>query len=224
MPTTLRPYRILVADDHSIVRHGLKALLGSQHGLEVCGEASNGREALDAAKKTKPDLVVLDLTMPEMDGLQAAHAILDAQPDTNILIFTMHFSKEIARHVLRAGARGYLLKSDSETDLVAAVDQIRHGQCFITGQLAAVMLENFVAGETQEPTPENPIPGTSLTQREVEIVQLLGEGKSNKEVAAKLGVSTRTIESHRNHIMHKMSFTSFSELVRFSIRAGLVEP
>ena len=174
-------------------------------------------------KKGKPDLVILDLTMPEMDGLAAARAIQEESPETDILILTMHFSKEIARDVLRSGARGYLLKSDAETDLLGAIEQIRRGQQVIAGQLAITMMESFVNGEDIE-SPDHPIPGAPLTAREVEIVQLLAEGKSNKEVAAALGVSTRTIESHRNHIMHKMNFTSFSELVRFAIRSNLVEP
>jgi DNA-binding NarL/FixJ family response regulator len=223
MTTATKLYRVLLADDHAIMRSGLRAILAKQPGIEVCCEASNGLEAVELVKKSKPDLVILDLTMPEMDGLAAAHAISEASPETAILILTMHFLKEIARDVLRAGARGYLLKSDAETDLLGAIEQIRRGQQVIAGQLAITMMESFVNGDDLE-SADHPIPGVPLTAREVEIVQLLAEGKANKEVAAVLGVSTRTIESHRNHIMHKMNFTSFSELVRFAIRNDLVEP
>jgi DNA-binding NarL/FixJ family response regulator len=223
MTTATKPYRVLLADDHTLMRSGLKAILAKQPGIEVCAEASTGTEAVALVKTAKPDLVILDLTMPEMDGLAAAHAIQEDSPETNILILTMHFSKEIARDVLRSGARGYLLKSDAETDLLGAIEQIRRGQPVIAGQLAITMLESFVNGEELS-SPDRPIPGAPLTAREVEIVQLLGAGKSNKEVAATLGVSTRTIESHRNHIMHKMNFASFSDLIRFAIRNNLVEP
>jgi DNA-binding NarL/FixJ family response regulator len=223
MTTATKPYRVLLADDHTLMRSGLKAILAKQPGIEVCAEASTGTEAVALVKTAKPDLVILDLTMPEMDGLAAAHAIQEESPETNILILTMHFSKEIARDVLRSGARGYLLKSDAETDLLGAIEQIRRGQPVIAGQLAITMLESFVNGEELS-SPDRPIPGAPLTAREVEIVQLLGAGKSNKEVAATLGVSTRTIESHRNHIMHKMNFASFSDLIRFAIRNNLVEP
>jgi DNA-binding NarL/FixJ family response regulator len=196
MTTATKLYRVLLADDHAIMRSGLRAILAKQPGIEVCCEASNGLEAVELVKKGKPDLVILDLTMPEMDGLAAAHAISEASPETAILILTMHFLKEIARDVLRAGARGYLLKSDAETDLLGAIEQIRRGQQVIAGQLAITMMESFVNGDDLE-SADHPIPGAPLTAREVEIVQLLAEGKANKEVAAVLGVSTRTIESHR---------------------------
>jgi DNA-binding NarL/FixJ family response regulator len=217
------PYKILVVDDHAVVRQGLRTLLETQSGVEVSAEASNGIEALDVVKKSKPDLVVLDLTMPEMNGLDAARAIRDVAPQTEILILSMHFSEEIAREVLRCGARGYLLKSDANTELVTAVHRVRRGEQYFTSRLSATMAENF-AHSRGNGTEETPLAGTPLTPREVEIVQLLAEGKSNKEAAAALGVSTRTIESHRNHIMHKMNFESFSDLVRFAIRKSLVEP
>jgi len=223
MNATQKAYRVLVVDDHDVVRRGVRALLESQPGVEVCYEAANGIEAVDFVKKARPDLVVLDLTMPDMNGLEAARVIRESSPETEVLILSMHFSEEIAREILRLGARGYLLKSDANTELIAAVQRLRQGKTFFTSRLTASMADSFVNGPTY-PNSMSPVPGSPLTPREVEIVQLLAEGKSNKEAAAALGVSTRTVESHRNHIMHKMSFTSFSDLIRFAVRNNLVEP
>lgn len=219
---TSKPYRILIVDDHSIVRRGLRALLASQPGLEVCCEASTGLEAVNLVRKSKPDLVILDLTMPDMNGLDATRAIHEESPDASVLVLSMHFSDELAREILRAGALGYVLKSDAERDLLAAVDHMRHRQPFFTGQLAASMVQTFVDGVgTQLETGHA---AATLTPREVEILQALAEGKSNKQVASALHVSTRTVESHRHHIMRKMGFESFSDLVRFAVRNNLVEP
>lgn len=220
-----KPYRILIADDHAIVRRGLRSLLDSQPGIEVCSEAANGAETLELVRKLKPDLVVLDLTMPEMNGLDVTRAIRETSPASAILILTMHFSEELAREVLRAGARGYVLKSDADSDLLAAVDHVRHNQPFFTGALTTSMAHTFVHGpdENETTSAEKHLSSSPLTNREVEVVQLLGEGKSNKEAAVELGVSTRTIESHRNHIMRKMNFRSFSDLVRFAVRNNLVD-
>jgi DNA-binding NarL/FixJ family response regulator len=221
----VKPYRILVVDDHAVVRHGLRTLLESQPGIEVCDEACNGVEALELVKKIKPDLMIVDLTMPEMNGLELTCATRKESPSTEILVLTMHFSDELAREVLRAGALGYVLKSDADSDLLAAVDHVRHHQPFFTSQLAVTMAEKFVLGPGESgAVGENGQPGSPLTPRETEVVRLLADGKSNKEVAAELGVSTRTIESHRNHIMSKLKFRSFSELVRFAVRTSLVAP
>jgi DNA-binding NarL/FixJ family response regulator len=220
------PYRILVADDHAVVRRGLRALLESQSGLEVCCEASTGTEALQMAKEEQPDLMVLDLTMPEMNGLDVTRAVREEIPGTAVLVLTVHFSEELAREVLRAGALGYVLKSDADAELLAAIDHVRHNQPFFTSKLAASMAQTFVHGSAtagSNNSNERVVAGSPLTTREVEVIQLLAEGKSNREVAADLGVSTRTVESHRNHIMHKMNFASFSELVRFAVRNNLVE-
>jgi DNA-binding NarL/FixJ family response regulator len=223
MHVTEKPYRVLVVDDHAVVRHGIRELLETQPGLEVCSEAANGLEAVEHVKKSRPDLVVLDLTMPEMNGLDAARAIREASPLTEILVLSMHFSEEIAREVLRSGARGYMLKSDANSELITAIQRVRRGEQYFTSCLNSTMAESFVQTKG-DGSDDSPIAGTPLTPREVEIIQLLAEGKSNKETAAALGVSTRTIESHRNHIMHKMNFDSFSDLVKFAIRKSLVEP
>jgi DNA-binding NarL/FixJ family response regulator len=227
--TAKQTYRILIADDHAVVRRGLRALLASQPGIEVCSEAASGTEALEGVKKEKPDLLLLDLTMPEMNGLEVARAAREESPNTDILILSMHFSEEVAREVLRSGAIGYVLKSDADTELLAAVDHARLHQPFFTGQLAVSMAESFMQepppAEPEEPLVDNKeLEATTLTGREVQVIQLLASGKSNKQVADELGVSTRTVESHRNHIMRKMNFTSFSDLIRFAVRASLIEP
>jgi DNA-binding NarL/FixJ family response regulator len=218
-----RSYRILVVDDHSIVRRGLRSLLESQSGLEVCAEAANGVEAMEHVIKDRPDLVVLDLTMPEKNGLEVARLIREESPSTHVLILTMHFSEEVAREVLRCGARGYILKSDADVELLAAVRHIQQNKPFFTGKLATTMAESFVrdTGESGDSWGNEESP---LSAREMEVVYLLASGKSNKEVAALIKVSTRTVESHRNHIMRKMDFHSFSDLIRFAIRNDLIQP
>ncbi len=223
-----KSYRILIADDHALVRRGIKIILSAQPGIEICGEATTGREAIEQVRKLKPDLVLLDLTMPEVNGLEVAEQVRTESPDTDVLVLTMHFSEEIARDVLRSGALGYVLKSDADTELVSAVERARRREPYFTSKLALSMAKTFTEGSNQgsreSEEHEGGLPGTPLTGREVEVVRLLAEGNSNKEVASALKVSTRTVESHRNHIMRKMKFRSFSELVRFAIRNSLVEP
>jgi DNA-binding NarL/FixJ family response regulator len=216
-------YKVLVVDDHEVVRDGLRAVLQKEPGVEVCCEAGTGVEAVEQVKKSKPDLVLLDLTMPEMNGLEAAQHIKEIAPATDILILSMHFSEEIAREALRIGVRGYMLKSDANTELLQALHRVRRGEHYFTGKLAMTMAETFAhsKGSGEE---DSPIAGTPLTTREVQIIQLLAEGRSNKEAAGVLGVSTRTVESHRNHIMHKMNFEAFSDMVRFAVRKNLIEP
>jgi DNA-binding NarL/FixJ family response regulator len=230
LPASLIPkqsavYRVLVVDDHPVVRRGIRAILEAQPGIEVWGEAATGAEALELVKAAKPELALVDLTMPEMNGLELTTAIRSASPETEVLVLSMHFSEELAREVLRCGALGYVLKSDADDELLAAVDHARRRQPFFTTKLAHTMAQNFMAGRPGDVVlDENGQPTSPLTEREIQVVQLLAEGKSNKEVAAALGVSTRTVESHRNHIMHKMNFASFSDLIRFAVRSNLVEP
>jgi DNA-binding NarL/FixJ family response regulator len=214
-----RPYRVLVADDHPITRRGLRNLLESQPGIEVTWEASNGAEAIQMIKNGRPDLVILDLTMPEVGGLEVLTAGKQASPSTEFLVLSMHFSDELAREVLRGGAIGYVLKSDADPELLAAVDHARHHQPFFTSSLAVSMARSFVDGRSGVTMSDE----LRLTQRELEVVQLLASGRSNKEAAADLGVSPRTVESHRSRIMRRLNFRSFSDLVRFAVRERLVE-
>jgi DNA-binding NarL/FixJ family response regulator len=221
---SIEPFRILIADDHAVVRRGLCKLLRSQPGVAVCWEASNGLEALDQARKAKPELAILDLTMPVMDGIETTRRIRESSPETEVLILTMHLTEEFARTALAAGARGYVLKSDADEQLVEAVQFMREHKPYFTGELQKSMAQRF-SNRTREESDERAgeRADSLLTSREVEIVRLLAAGKSNKEVAAALGISTRTVESHRNRVMHKMEFTSFSALVRFAVRSNLVD-
>jgi DNA-binding NarL/FixJ family response regulator len=216
----IKPYRILLVDDHPIVLRGLRVLIETQPGLEVCSEASTGPAAIEYVRNEKPDLVLLDLTLPGMSGLDVARAVREESPATEVLVVTMHFSEELAREALRCGALGYVLKSDADTELLSAVDHARHHQHFFTNKLAISMVQDFAnATGASEGKGQPDFP---LTQREIEVVQLLGSGKSNKQVAGDLGVSCRTIESHRSHIMAKLNFRSFSDLIRFAVRSGII--
>jgi len=201
--------RILIADDHAIVRRGLRALVESQQGWEVCAEAANGRQAVEGVERFQPDLAIVDIGMPELNGLEATRQILKISPQTKVLVLTMHQSEEVVAEVLKAGARGYVLKSDADQNLIAAVEALLQHQTFLTSGVTGSLLS--VA------------PGRDLTPREREIIQLLAEGKSNKEVATALNVSTRTIETHRANIMNKLDIDSLSGLVRYAIRNKIVE-
>ena len=204
-----------------MVRRGIRAVMEAQSGWEICGEAPTGRGAVEKAKLLKPDLVILDISMPELNGLEATRQILKAVPKVEILILTIHESEQVEREVLAAGARGYILKSDDGRDLVAAVESLRRHRPFFTTRVTTMVLENYL--RTGIPMREGERSRTSLTPREREVAQLLAEGKSNKEVASALGISLKTAESHRAHIMHKLSFHSISDLVHYAIRNNMVE-
>jgi DNA-binding NarL/FixJ family response regulator len=215
------PVRIIVADDHEVVRTGLRTLLEKRN-WQVVAEAANGREALDLVRQLRPDVVILDISMPELNGLEATRRILQEAPHTEVLILTMHLSDQVVRDVLQAGARGYLLKSDAARDLVAAVEALSRHQPFLTPEVSEIVLEGYRRPALQGEEAEQLRP--RLTAREREIVQLLAEGKSNKEVAGHLGISVKTAETHRTNIMNKLNLHSVSDLVRYAIRNGIVEP
>jgi DNA-binding NarL/FixJ family response regulator len=218
--TQQKPYRVLIVDDHEVVRSGIRAILESQAGVEVCCEAANGLEAVEHVRTGKPDLVLLDLTMPEMNGLEVVRIIRQISPESDVLILSMHFSEVIVRETLRAGASGYLLKSDASEELLIALDHLRRGKPYFTSRLAAFMAKDCCHGANTDPACL--VGETPLSRREIEILQLLAEGNSNKQIAARLGISTRTVESHRDHIMHKMNFLNLAELIRFALRNNLV--
>src|ERR1700691_6610013 len=167
-----KPYRILLADDHPVVRRGLRAILETQRDIEVCGEAADGGEPVDLTKKAKPDLVLLDLTMPEMSGLEVTTAVRECSPETDVLVLSMHFSEELAREVLRCGALGYMLKSDADSELLEAIDRVRRRQPFFTSKLASAMAQNFMDGTPEAGVDEKGKPASPLTDREVQVVQL----------------------------------------------------
>ena len=212
--------RILIADDHGIVRRGLRSLMESQPDWEVCAEAANGREAVEQVKRLRPDVVVLDITMPELNGLEATRQIVKEVPRTEVLILTMDRSEEVAQQVLRAGARGYVLKSDANSKLVDAVATLSEHKPYLTPAVAEFVLESYTGGAQQNQDSSE----HRLTAREREIVQLLAEGKSNKEVAAALGIAVKTAEAHRANIMRKLNLRSLGELVRYAIRNKMVQP
>lgn len=217
--TTLR---LLVVDDHAVVRRGVRALLESRPGWEVCGEAADGQEAIRKAAELKPDIVILDISLPGLNGLEATSRILKESPGSEVLILTMHHSEELAQQVIKAGARGYVLKSDADQSLVAAVDKLSEHQTFFTSRVAEFVLDSGVRGENSTPAVEDP--SRRMTSRERQIVQLVAEARSTKEVASHLGISVKTVEAHRTNVMRKLRLRSVSELVRYAIRNGIVEP
>jgi DNA-binding NarL/FixJ family response regulator len=213
--------RVLIADDHDVVRKGLRVVL-EEAGHEVCGEASTGREAVSLAQKLSPHVVVLDVSMPDLNGLEAARQITTSMPGTEVMILTMHDSEQMIRDVLAAGARGYLLKSDMSRDLVTAVDALREHKPFFTSRVAEVVLSGFLGTGALPET--GATPPSRLTPREREILQLVAEGQSTKQIAAKLGISVKTVETHRANMQRTLGIDSVGELVRYAIRNGIVQP
>jgi DNA-binding NarL/FixJ family response regulator len=211
--------RILIADDHELFRRGLAAELTQVPGWVVAGEAANGRDAVELAAALKPDIVVLDLTMPELNGLEAARKIISAEPSARVLILTAHESEQLVREVLSAGALGYVLKSDAGRILVAALQALLDGRSFFTSNVARMVLDGYLRSESR-----NAEAPDTLSAREREIVQLLAEGNSNKDIARVLKISVKTTETHRSNIMRKMGFGSLPELVRYAIRNKIIEP
>ena len=212
--------RILVADDHEVVRKGVGALL-KEEGWEICGEATNGREALEMTKRLKPHLVVMDIGMLEMNGLEATRQILKYLPKTEVLILTLHESEHLLRTVLDAGARGYVLKSDAGKVLVDAVKIIHEHNAFFLSRSGVASTGKSELGD--QPKDGWPSSAGSVTPREREIVHLLAEGKGNKEIAELLRISVHTAETHRANIMRKLGFHSLSDLTRYAIRNKIIE-
>jgi len=213
----MTPLAILIADDHEVVRRGVRALLEGRPEWTICGEAASGRETIDKTRKLRPDLVLLDLTMPGLDGLNAIPEILRVSPGTRILVFTMHDSGEMAAQALAAGASGVVLKSDAGRDLVRGIQAIQKNQPFLSPAVTSLLLGQLVKTSTLGPSP------TDVTPRELEVLKLLALGRSNKEVAAALGISVKTVDTHRANIMRKLKLDTYSDLIRFAIRHQLLE-
>jgi DNA-binding NarL/FixJ family response regulator len=220
--------RILIADDHEVARHGIRALLEAHSGWEVCAEARDGREAVELASSTSPHLILLDIGMPNLNGLEAARQILASSPEIPILILTMHDSDQVVREVLRAGARGFLLKSDAGRDLVAAVEALQLHRTFFTTRVSQMVLDGFLDreisdGQTAGPEKKEDETAAVLTGREREVIQLLAEGKTSKEVAVALHLSVKTAETHRTNLMRKLDLHSVADLTRYAVRNGIVQ-
>ena len=219
--TGLNNVRILVADDHDIIRRGLRELLLAKPGWEICGEAKTGKEAVRLAEQLKPDVMVVDISMPELNGLDAARQILKSDPNIGILILTMHFSDQLVREVIDSGARGYILKSDTDRELVSAVEALANRRTYFTREASEILLNGY--SRRKVVLDFKAAPRNRLTARELEIVHLLAGGKSSKEVAETLKISVKTAETHRANIMRKLELHSVSELVRYAIRNQIIE-
>ena len=217
----MKKLRILVADDHEIVRRGLVALIKGNPDWEVCAECDDGRQATEKARELRPDIVVLDIGMPVLNGLEATRQILRDNTNIKVLILTITDADQIVQAVLDAGARGFILKSDAVRDLMMAVDALQHNRTFFTARVAEMVLSRYRAKASPLAAPA--IEMTKLTPRERDVVQLLAEGKSSKEVACHLNLSVKTAETHRSNIMRKLGLHSVSELVLYAVRNNIIQ-
>jgi DNA-binding NarL/FixJ family response regulator len=208
--------RILLADDHEIVREGVRALIQGRPGWSICGDATTGREAVAMALDLKPDIVIMDIGMPELNGLEATHQIRKAMPEVEVLIFTANETEEIVRQVFHAGARGYLLKTEANKHLIPALEMLSKHRTYFSSKISEMIFSGFLTGKTRADD-------SGLTPRERETIQLIAEGKSNKEIAGIFGISVKTVETHRASIMRKLKLKSMAELVRYAVRNGIVE-
>ena len=213
------PVRILLADDHGVVRKGLRFLLERQQGMEVVGEAGDGREALRLAESASPDVVIMDIAMPLLNGIEATAQIVKRDPRIAVIILSMHSDEDYLLSALNAGAKGYLLKDSAEVDLVRAIQAVRRGTPFFSPEIAKTMLEDYMRFLQQRNLQDS---YELLTEREKEVLQLLAEGKSNKEVASILDISVYTVDSHRMHLMQKLNLHNTAEIVLYAVRKGLI--
>ena len=209
---------VLIADDHEIVRAGVRNLVEGSGKFTCCGQASSGREAVKMAEELEPDVAVLDVTMPELNGIEAAKQILKLCPQTKVLVFTVHDAEQVVMEIFRSGAHGYVLKSDAGRQLVEAIDCVLSGKHYFSSQISEVIFN-----ASRDSTLPHAQADDKPTTREREVIQLLAEGHSNKEVAAKLGISVKTVETHRAAIMRKLGLHSIGELVRYAIRNKFIE-
>jgi DNA-binding NarL/FixJ family response regulator len=213
----MKSARVLIADDHEIVRQGIRTIVQSCQGFEACGEATDGRQAVQMALSLRPNIVVIDIGMPQLNGLEATRQIVQSDPSIKVLVLTIHESEQIVRDVLAAGARGYLLKTDASRDLISALEALIGRKTFFTSKVAQIVLDPFLRDG-----PKRQISNNVLTAREREVVQLLAEGKSSKEVAVALDLSVKTAETHRANLMRKLDIHSVSELVLYAVRNNIV--
>jgi len=212
----LNPYRIVLADDHVMLRRGIKMIIEESDDMEVVGEASDGLELLRLLKKITADMVILDISMPNLRGIEATREIKSSYPDTKVLMLSMHKKKEYLYHALSAGAEGYCLKEDTDTELFTGIDTIRRGGVFLSPILSRQMTSDFI----EICKGEGKLPEEPLTTREREVLKLIAEGKANKEIAELLFISIRTVQHHRANLMKKLKIKNLADLVKYAIRMG----
>jgi two-component system response regulator NreC len=215
----MKKLRILLADDHIVMRTGLRALLERQPNLEVVGESENGRETVGLAASLRPDVVVMDVGMPALNGIEATEMIVTQCPTVAVVILSMHADESYVMRALKAGARGYLLKDSAAADLIGAIQAISQGKSFFSPKVSRILAEDYVRVLKQKGAVDT---YDLLTSREREILQLLAEGKANKEVAAALNISPYTVETHRSHILQKLNLHNSAELVLYAVRKGII--
>ncbi len=214
-----RTTQILIGDDHELIRRGLRQLIERHADWEICGEATSGAELSECAPRLKPDVIILDVNMPDTDPIGLTRQMRQMLPECEILIFTMHEGEELMCALIAAGARGYVLKSDPTSDVIAAIESLRKHLPYFTGKVSQELSESFLKSVKGE---RSRFPSAALSVREREIVQLLAEGKANKQVAAILGISVKTVETHRATIMHKLDANSIVELVHYAMRNNII--
>jgi DNA-binding NarL/FixJ family response regulator len=216
---SMKSVRILIVDDHAVVRRGVKALLETRRGWRVVAESATGEEAVQRAKRHKPDVVLLDISLQDSNGFVVTRQILKVSPHSKVLILSMHETEQAVRDALDAGARGFVFKSDLDRDLLNAVEMVAQGIQFLTPKASEMVVERYLKGEA------GPGQGDAgLTGRQRQVARLLAEGETNKEVAAALNISVKTVETHRSEIMRRLDLSSFSDLVRYAVREGIVKP
>lgn len=213
------PIRILLADDHTVIRKGLRALLERQGEFEVVGEASDGREAVDAAEAGTHDVAVIDIAMPNLNGIEATRRIREKRPETAVVILSMHADESYVLRALKAGARGYLLKDSPEEDLIHAIHAVHQGKAFFSPEISRMLAEDYMRQMKQRGVDDS---YELLTPREREILQMLGEGNSNKEVATRLNLSLHTVETHRGNVLEKLNLHSTAEMILYGVRKGII--
>jgi two-component system response regulator NreC len=211
--------RVLIVDDHGIVRAGIRSLLEDQADIEVVGEAGSGWKAVELALRLQPDVVLMDIAMGDLSGLEATQEIRERAPDVNVLALTMHDREEYFFAMLRAGALGYVLKESEPDELLAAIRAVHRGEAFLSPAVTKAVLEDYLAQHTDQPQPHS----DSLTLREQEVLRLAAEGKTTREMAEMLHLSVKTVEKHRASMMHKLGLQSLPDLIKYAIRKGLIE-
>ena len=211
--------RILLADDHNILRDGMRLLLERQPGFAVVGEAGDGREIVELAREHHPDVVVMDIAMPNMNGIEATRRIVEKQPQTGVVILSMHYDESYVLRSLKAGARAYLLKDALKSELIAAIRAVAEGRSFFSPKVSRILQEDYVEALGRKDADDS---YELLTDREREILQLVAEGKTNKEIAAILSVSLYTVDTHRTHILQKLNLHSVPELILYAVRKGII--